>query len=140
MTTFLVAALATASAAYWTLKLVATGPSGTTTEIALPGAAQTDPQIVARLLGAAQLVAGPGAPVSAAGGQLKLWGVVAASSKERGYALIGMDNEAPKPYAVGTSINGDLILQSVEPRSASLAASRDGPVTQRLELPPLSRP
>ncbi|WP_210543768.1 type II secretion system protein N [Rhodoferax sp. PAMC 29310] len=140
LATFSIAALAAASAGYWTLKWSSTSPSGPTTELQQPASAQADPLVVARLLGSSQVVAGPGAPASAAAGQLKLWGVVAGSSKERGYALIGMDDQTPKPYAVGEPINDSLILQSVAPRSASLATARGGPVTQLLELPPLNPP
>jgi general secretion pathway protein C len=137
MATFLLAALAAASATYWVLKWnTSTNPKSAPAPAFTP-AAQTDPQVVARLLGGGQSAA-VAAAVQRVGSQFKLTGVVAERSKS-GYALISIDGQAAKPYRVGAAVTDALILQSVAPRSASLAASLDAPVSVTLELPVLAR-
>jgi general secretion pathway protein C len=140
LATFSIAALAAASTAYWAFKWSSTRPSGPTTEIHQSAAAKIDPQAVARLLGAYPTVAGTKtADSSASPSQFKLMGVVASPS-ETGYALIAIGALPAKPYRVGEAVDESLMLQSVAPRSATLAATRTGPAAQILELPPLARP
>ncbi len=142
MATFSLAALAAASASYWGLKWSATQPLGSTAELVFSGPAAPDPQAVARLLGGAQTAGAPGAPARApdsAARHFKLTGVVADRSKG-GYALIAIGDQPAKPYRVGAPVNDALVLQSVAPRSATLAASLDAPASFTLELPALSPP
>lgn len=136
--TFLLAAVATASATHWALKWLGSpatspmAPEGSTVS------SQTDPQSVARFLAGDQGVAKamPGMPVVSASSRFKLMGVVAAPSS-RGHALISVDGKPARPYRVGTPVTDDLLLHSVAPRSASLAPSLDGPISMTLELPKL---
>ncbi|MBK6593938.1 MAG: hypothetical protein IPG23_15055 [Burkholderiales bacterium] len=65
-------------------------------------------------------------------------GVIAAGPKG-GAALIAVDGKPPKPFRVGASVDGNLVLQSVAARRATLAAGVDGPAQMTLELPPLSK-
>lgn len=134
--TFSVAALAAASATYWVLKW---NTLATPTRAAAPTfvrPAPTDPLVVARLLGGGQ-----SAVVASVAGRatsrFKLTGVVA-DRTHSGYALISIDGQAAKPYRVGAPVNDNLVLQSVAPRSAALAAGLDAPVSVTLELPNLS--
>lgn len=136
--TFALAALAAASAAFWVLKWTATTAAPTSAALVSAGANPADPQAVARLLGGAQTQAAadmrPGA-----GSRFKLTGVVA-DRLTGGYALIAIDGKPAQPYRVGTRVDDTLVLQSVAPRSAALAAGVDAPVSLTLELPPLAPP
>lgn len=135
--TFATAALAAGSAAYWVLKW----PAGTMPSAAVvsAGSSQADTQVVARVLGAGQ--AGPvtAAPVAGITSRYRLIGVVK-QGDSNGYALISVDGKPPKPYRVGSLIDGGLVLHSVEPRSAALAPSVDAPVSLTLNLPKLATP
>ncbi|MFZ4479601.1 MAG: type II secretion system protein N [Rhodoferax sp.] len=132
--TFSVAALAAASAAYWVLKWTA----ATAAAPQLPSApallrpAQTDPQMVARLLGGQKAVVA--ALSDSAASRFRLLGVVAASASN-GYALISVDGKPARPYRVGAAVNDSLVVRSVAPRSAALAPSADAPASFTLELP-----
>ena len=136
--TFLLAALATASAAYWVLKWRASVSPSRPATIAFSEPAQFDPQALAHLLGGAK-GGTANAPMAAAASHFKLFGVIADRAKG-GYALIAVDDKAAKPFRVGNPVNDELVLHSLSARSAELAASMDGPVTLTLELPKLSRP
>ena len=135
--TFLLAALAAASAAYWVLKWSAPASASSASGAALPlsRAAQTDPQVVARLLGGGQKTVV--ALVESAASRFKLMGVVA-NRAHGGTALISVDGKPARPYQVGAALSESLLLKSVAPRSAALAASADGPVSFTLELPVLA--
>ena len=142
--TFLVAALAAASATYWVLKWMAAAPISASAALIFSAAPQTDPQALARLLGGGQMgVAaepqGPGAALDSAASRFKLSGVVAHRDKG-GYALISVDGKPAKPYRVGARVDQALVLHSVAARSAALAASPEAPVSLTLELPKLSQP
>ena len=135
--TFLLAALAAASAAYWVLKWsapAATGPAASAA-LSFSRAAQTDPQVVARLLGGGQKVVLT--LVESAASRFKLMGVVA-NRAHGGHALISVDGKPARPYQVGAALNESLVLKSVAPRSATLAASADAPASFTLELPVLA--
>lgn len=137
LVTFLIAALAAASAAYWVLKWSASAAPSQTVALVFPSPAQTDPRALARLLGGGQTNS-PTAQLSSAASHFKLTGVVA-NRAHKGYALISVDGKPAKPYRVGAPVNDTLLLQSVAPRNASLAASLDAPATVTLELPTLAR-
>jgi general secretion pathway protein C len=131
--TFLTAALAAASATYWVLKWSASAPSAPIAQAVFSPPVQTDPQVVARLLGGG-LSTVAATLVDSAASHFKLTGVVA-SRAHNGYALISVDGKPARPYRVGTSVNDALVLHSVAARSADLATSLDGPVAFTLELP-----
>ncbi len=131
--TFLLAALAAASATYWVLKWQATVPSNLTASVVYTAAPKADPQLVARVLGGGQASVSVKL-VSSAASHFKLSGVLA-NRANGSYALISVDGKPAKPYRVGAQVNDDLVLHSVEPRSASLATSLQAPVSVMLELP-----
>ncbi len=133
--TFLVWGLVGLSVVFWGLKLTEAPPQPAPIPAASP-AAPTAPDIkpahIASWLGAA-----PQADESAtgtAGRRYELRGVIAQG--RNGVALLAVDGQPAKPYLVGSLIHEGLILQSVGPRHAELAADRGGPVIKRLELPP----
>ena len=133
--TLSIAALAAASAAYWVLKWTAGAPAAAVLPAApsLSQTTQTDPQVVARLLGGGQKAV-VAALADSAASRFKLMGVIANPSK-RGYALISVDGKPAKPYGVGAQVNEAMVLHSVAPRSAALAPSADAPVSFTLQLP-----
>ncbi len=135
--TFGVWALAAASAVFWGLKLSSGGPSGPAPASALREPGPVDPAVVARLLGhtagaAPATAAAPAAPPLSS--RFNLLGVVADRSQQ-GAALIAVEGRAARPYRVGSLVGEGLVLQSVQPRRAVLAASMDGPPVVTLELP-----
>ena len=133
--TFFVAALASASAAVWLLKW--TNPASSPPAIAaFSEAPAADAQAVARLLGGNATVALAAPAVDDVASHFRLTGVVAGAA-QGGVALIAVDGQPTKPYRVGSQVNEELVLQSVAPRSATLAARLDGPVTLTLNLPKL---
>lgn len=129
--------MAAASATYWVLKWSAAAPPSRTAALVIPSAAQIDTQGVARLLGGGQIVVAA-AQVDSTASRFKLTGVVANRAKG-GYAVISIDGKPAQPYRVGVQVNDTLVLQSVAPRSAALAASLDAPVSFTLEMPSLTR-
>ena len=136
----MVSSLAAASAGYWVLKWISLAPARQTAVVAFADTTQSDPLVVARLLGGGQTSASaaPGASALAdsSARRLKLTGVVA-DRAIGGYALISVDGKPTQPFRVGAQVNDGLILQSVAPRSAALAASADAPASVTLDLPKL---
>jgi len=141
LVTFLAAALAAASAGYWGLKLSAPPPAATGPAVLASAQTSVDPQLVARALGGGQSPAASlSAPIpEASAGRFKLAGVVA-DKHARGYALIAVDGKPPRPFRVGSPVTDALLLQSVSKAGAVLAASPDGPMAVRLEVPKLGSP
>lgn len=135
--TFLLAALAAASATYWVLKWQATVPASLTAAVVYTAPPAADPQVVARLLGGGQTRVSAKL-VDSAASHFKLSGVLA-NRASGSYALIAVDGKPAKPYRVGAHVNDELVLHSVAPRSASLATSLDAPVSVTLELPKLTQ-
>jgi general secretion pathway protein C len=131
--------MAAASAAFWGLKWAAPAALNSGAALVFAEAPPADPQVVARVLGGGQTAAAPEALVENAASRFKLIGVVAERGSG-GYALIAVDGQPAKPYRVGASVDDGLVLHSVAPRSAALAARMDAPVSLTLELPKLSPP
>jgi general secretion pathway protein C len=131
--TFVVWAVAAASAAYWVMKFAGSDPSVPRVAAASRQAVPADPMVVARLLGYTSSAA-PTAVAQPTSSRLSLIGVVADRS-QRGAALIAVDGKPAKPYRVGTAVDEGLVLQSVQPRKATLGPSVDGPASVTLELP-----
>lgn len=122
------------SAGYWVLQALGRSPV-TPLAVAAPSSIQVDSLAVARVLGAQPVAAAaPNAPPVATGTQYQLQGVVAASAAG-GAALIAVNGQPPRPYRVGASLEGGLVLQAVSRRSARLGASMNGPSTVELTLP-----
>lgn len=135
LATLLLGALAALSGTYWVLKSTHANSASAATSAA--GFAALDPQAVARALGGGGVVALAGAPMGP-GTAYVLMGVLA-DRQHGGAALIAVDGKAAKPYRVGATVEGNLVLQSVVGRRAVLAAGMDGPAQMTLELPPLSK-
>jgi general secretion pathway protein C len=129
--TFILWALLAASAVYWGMKLAARPAGPAIAPLATRTPAPADPVAVARLLGASPAAA---APVASLASRFALVGVVASRS-HRGAALIAVDGKPAKPFRVGAAVDPGLVLQAVEGRRATLAATADGPPVLTLDLP-----
>jgi general secretion pathway protein C len=133
--TLLLALAAGASAAYWWLKL----PGAELESIAAPLAAQaaiTDTSAVALALGHSAKAAAPAeAQAPATSSRFTLLGVVA-DTRQAGSALIAVDGQAAKAFAVGATVAPGWMLKSVQGRMATLASDGNTePVT--LQMAPL---
>jgi general secretion pathway protein C len=67
-----------------------------------------------------------------------LTGVVAATAKSQGIALIAVDGKPARPYRIGGQVTDGVVLQSVDSRLAVLASEADAPAGLTLELPKLA--
>ena len=136
--TFLVATMASGSAAWWALTLSNAAPWQPS--VSAQPAPQMDVSVLAQALGAGAAPVNA-QPVSASAPPLaiQLLGVVAGSGG-KGHALLLVGDAAPKTYKVGSKLGDGLVLQSVGPRSAQVGAEMKGPTRQTLELPPIGKP
>lgn len=132
--TFLVAALTSASIAWWGLTL--NTPSGAMPTFDARPAPQLDTSALARALGADTVPQAQAPSLEAA--TIQLLGVVAGEAGQ-GHALMAVDGAPAKTYKVGGVVSEGLVLQSVGSRSATLGPSMQGPASQTLELPPLPK-
>lgn len=132
--TFAVFALAAASAAFWFLKVWGASQPGRVGLAAVASAPPLDPQAVAQVLGGGAAALRVADLPVAASSRFVLRGVVA-DTAHAGVALIAVDGKPAKPFAVGTVIDGRLLLQSVNGRRAVLASAMDGAPEVALELP-----
>lgn len=125
--------LAGLSAGYWILLAWGRGPLTAVTGAAAP-AVLVDVASVARALGARAPAPAEVAAPAPAVSRYSLQGVVDQPGAS-GAALIALDGQPPRPYRVGASLDGGLVLQSVGRRSVKLGVSADGPTTVELEVP-----
>ncbi len=133
--TFLLAAVAAGSAAYWVLKWPAPNdtPRVSTAE---PSAPPIDSAKVAQLLGFNPVGASAPTPSVAVASRYKLIGVIA-QGQQSGSALIAIDGKPAKPYRVGEVVGDDVVLLSVRAQGATLGPNQKGAASVTLELPPL---
>ena len=137
-------ALVAASAVFWGLRLSVSAPQAPQHAIPVGETAALRGDM-ARLLGVTPVstVAAVAAPEAAS--RFKLLGVMApkpgkaSAPSQQGVALIAVDGKPPKAFAVGSRLDGDLVLRSVSLRTASIAAA-PGQAGFSLELPLLPPP
>lgn len=125
------------SAGYWVLLAWGRSPVTPVSTLA-PAQLPTDPAAVARTLGAVPTAVSSGV-VAAAPPRYNLLGVVAVGTKD-GAALIAVDGQPPRPYRVGTPLDGGLVLQAVTRRTVRLGPSLEAPTTVELSLPETTAP
>ncbi|MDB5869119.1 MAG: hypothetical protein JWP96_1451 [Polaromonas sp.] len=136
--TFAISALAAASVAYWGLKGWRPNAPSTAPTVILAQMSPASSQAIARALGGG-LAAAPavsGAPPATS--RYALVGVLAGNSRT-GAALISVDGQEAKPVRVGNLVDENVVLQSVNGRSAILSSAAEKPAKFTLELPPLSQ-
>lgn len=136
--TFFVWAAVAASALFWALKLVVKAPQAPPQVQLAEGsvAARGD---LSRLLGAdAPAALAIAAPEPAADARFNLVGVLsprAPQAAREGVALIAVDGKPARAFRVGTVVDGQNVLQSVNARGAALGP-RDGPSLIALKIAP----
>ena len=139
LATLVLWALAAGSVTYWVLKWPVAGQGMVNAPLPPVDVAQPTVPAVAKALGGGQTaVAAPGGPamaqVAQASSRMALVGVVATQGN-RGTALIAIDGKPARPFRVGATVDGDLLLQSVAPKQAQLGTAMDGASTVTLEIP-----
>jgi general secretion pathway protein C len=137
---FVIWALVAATAMFWLLRLVAWSPSAPAHTLAVAAAPPPRGDLT-RVLGVPPAPKGdPKGAVAepALASRFKLLGVAAPrqGGDRQGLALISVDGKPARGFKVGSAIDGDLVLQSVHPRGASLGSQGATPLV-RLELPAL---
>ncbi len=140
---FVIWAAVAASVAFWGLRLLVSSPATPGHAVAVGDGAAVSGD-ASRLLGSAPKQAATETTVSSPeiGARFRLTGLMAPkarSTSTQGFALISVDGKPPRAYGVGARIDGDLMLQSVSLRTASIGLARGTPAVV-LELPPLPPP
>jgi general secretion pathway protein C len=143
LSAFVIWSLVGATAVFWALRLAATPPQVPPYAAAVSNAATVRGDL-GRLFGTAPRQSAAVAQATEAPSRFKLIGVMAprgAAQAEPGHgvALIAVDGKPPKPFRVGAQLDGDLVLQSVGLRTASLGPLQ-GTRSVLLELPALAPP
>ena len=136
--TFFVWAAVAASALYWALKLGVKAPQAPP-QVQLADSAVAARGDLSRLLGAdATAPTAAAAPEPAADARFNLVGVLsprAPQAAREGVALIAVDGKPARAFRVGTVVDGQNVLQSVNARGAALGP-RDGPSLIALRITP----
>ena len=117
---------------FWGLRL-ATPAGAAMVAVAPPGPVAVDLVALSSVLGAGP--AAPAAQTPAAPSRYTLHGLLAGRDSGRGAAVIAVNGEPAKAFAVGAEVDKGLVLQSVGVQQARLGASRTGEATVTLELP-----
>ena len=137
LSAFVIWALVAATAVFWGLRLFVTAPSAPPSAVAVGDAAAVRVDL-SRLLGAAPVA--PVAVVAEVSSRFRLLGIMAplgsVTGKPQGLALIAIDGKLARAYRVGAALDGELVLQSVSLRSATIGPA-GGASTLKLDLPVL---
>ncbi len=141
LTAFVIWGLVAATAVFWGLRLLVRPEPAPAYALAVgDGAAMRGD--LGRLLGAAPVAAPANAAAPQLSSRFKLLGIMAPkqvasnSAPGPGFALIAVDGKPARAFAVGASLDSDLVLQAVSLRTASIGPAR-GALAVRLEMPPL---
>jgi hypothetical protein len=124
---FVVWALVAGSVMFWGLRLLVSSQAMPAHAVSV-GDSTTAAGDVTRLLGTTPkevAVTAAAAPVSELSARFKLTGVMSPklpSNTGQGVALISVDGKPPRAFGVGSRIDGDLRLQAVSLRTASIGS------------------
>jgi general secretion pathway protein C len=143
---FVVWALVAGSVMFWGLRLLVTSQAMPAHAVSV-GDSSAAAGDVTRLLGTTpkEVAATPeAAPVSELSTRFKLTGVMSPKPSSRsnsgqGVALISVDGKPPRAFGVGTRVDGELRLQAVSLRTASIGTGA-GKADVVLEMPPVVPP
>ncbi|HKW84444.1 MAG TPA: hypothetical protein VJN68_11895 [Burkholderiaceae bacterium] len=131
-----------ATAVFWGLRLLVRAPAAPSYAVAVGDAAAVRADL-SRVLGSAPVTAAAAVAAPEASSRFKLIGIMAPKGAQAavaptstGVALIAVDGKPPKAYVVGSQLDGDLVLQSVSLRTASIGPAQ-GAASVKLELPAL---
>lgn len=140
LSAFVIWALVAATVVFWGLRLTVRAPSAPAYVVPVGDASAVRGDLT-RLLGAAPVATSAAMPLADANSRFRLLGIMAPKGSSgtvgtQGVALIAVDGKMPKAYTVGAPLDGDLVLQSVSLRTASIGAAKGAPaVTLELPLP-----
>ncbi len=139
---FILWALTAVSASFWFAKVSGTSRDPVTARTIASDTPAPQTADLARVFGpsgtsSAGATISPGLPAADPAARLRLFGVVA-NRAQSGVALISIDGQPPRPYRVGSALEGGWTLQKVGSRSATLASgdSAAAPVTIELAALP----
>jgi general secretion pathway protein C len=142
LSAFVIWALVAATAVFWGLRLLVRAPAAPSYAVAVGDAAAVRADL-SRVLGSAPVAAAAQVAAPEVSSRFKLIGIMAPKGKQAeaapagsGVALIAVDGKPPKAFIVGSQLDGDLVLQSVRLRTASIGPAQ-GAASVKLELPPL---
>ena len=147
LSAFVIWALIAATLVFWGLRLAVRPAPAPLHSVALADSLSGRGDL-SRLLGDPPVVASvaPGvAPAPEAASRFRLLGIMAphrSRSGEPGHgglALIAIDGKPARAFAVGSRLDGDLVLQSVSLRQASIGPAK-GAQTVVLEIPAFAAP
>ena len=141
LSAFVIWGLVAASVAFWGLRLLVRSPQAPIHTVAV-GDEPVARGDVSRLLGAppVESVASTAATSPQLSARFRLTGVMAPKvPSAQGVALIAVDGKLPRAFKVGASVDGELVLQGVSLRTASIGPAQGAPAVV-LELPPLPPP
>jgi general secretion pathway protein C len=146
VSSFVIWSLVAAVVVFWALRFSARPLQAPPYALAIGQAAPPRGDL-ARLFGAAPVIvaSGDATPLPDAASRFKLLGVMAprGATADRGgaygLALIAVDGKPPRAYAVGSTLDDGLVLQSVGLRSAAIGVP-EGARSVLLELPPPGAP
>ncbi len=137
LTAFVVWALVAATAVFWGLRMFVRPQPAPAFAVAVGDTVAMRGDL-SRLLGATA-VAGTEktAPAPELASRFKLLGVMAGKQRDgAGFALIAVDAKPARAYPVGARVDGELVLQAVSLRTASIGPSQGSPAVT-LEVPAL---
>ena len=142
LSAFVIWALVAATAVFWGLRLWArsTDAPPYTVPVGDVAVARGD---LSRLLGATPAAAAAVVATPEAASRFRLIGIMAPKSAAasaqpgQGVALIAVDGKPPKAFVVGSTLDTNMVLQSVSLRSAAIGPAQ-GTAAVTLELPPLA--
>ena len=135
--TFSISVLAAASVGYWGLKGWSLSPSSMPSTVLAEQMPPLNAQTIARALGGGQALAVTASSPSPVTSRYDLVGVVAGQLRA-GAALIAVDGQEAKPVRVGTLVDNDMVLESVNGRQAVLSSSTETTKKIVLEMPNLA--
>lgn len=141
LSAFVIWALVAATAVFWGLRLWARSAEAPqyTVPVGDVAVARGD---LSRLLGATPVAVASVAATPEAASRFRLIGIMApkasAASAQpgQGVALIAVDGKPPKAFVVGSTLDANMVLQSVSLRTAAIGPAQ-GAAAVTLELPPL---
>lgn len=141
LSAFVIWALVAATAVFWGLRLLVRAPAAPAYAVPVGDASAVRGDL-SKLLGSAPIAAAATQPAADANSRFRLLGIMAPKQtrgavSDQGVALIAVDGKMPKAYTVGSRLDGDLVLQSVSLRTASIGSGQ-GAAAITLELPPLA--
>jgi general secretion pathway protein C len=136
--TFAISALAAASVVYWGLKVWGLSSPAVLSSTLIEPILAPDSQTIARAFGGGMAPAATTSTAAPAASRYSLVGVLSGRI-QAGAALISIDGQDAKPVRVGTLVDNDMVLESVNGRQAVLSSNTENSTKVVLEMPKLTQ-